>query len=276
MRLPLPTIEHFPGVKEASLLRDLYQCDRLPYHARMLTDKTRILAAQRLLGQVYVDKGILDPSCLDEFGRVDESLDPYRNHATYFDVCDRTPEFSTYPLIAGRLISPTPEEGFNSFQLRWEDLPDDVREDIFRQNPKHFKEFASLVKRPGVPQITSLYLFRKMIRYSIDEDVKFWIFGLHSNLAAGYKKRFGAAIIQIGKTVRLASFNAQYVPFILDVKGVYSRFSEEHVPLRRSLGHKALGRFMIAEIPELKQLPPTPLDQLGLPRIGGSIQDDAR
>ncbi|PLS81608.1 hypothetical protein CYG49_01770 [Candidatus Saccharibacteria bacterium] len=174
---------------------------------------------------MYLKKGIIGPEYLCEDGTIRAEHDPMRAYSEYFGVYSE--KRSDELLISGRLIQ-IPEGGtIDNLQVRVDQLSQEWQDFLYSIDPETIVEMASLVRRPNAPKLSSFYLIREILNYSVNNDIKYWIFGLHPGLARTYQGRFKGAIKQIGEGVQIGHLKPLGVPYILDIDRAVVEFTKE-------------------------------------------------
>lgn len=249
----MSSFKHLIG--EAQLLRDLRRHEALPYEVSLVPhdDLDQVQRVRRFVADQNIRRGNLSPDKVGKDGTVLAEHDPQRTYTQYFRV-EHQAKDSDSPAIAavGGLTKPTLGRGLDSLQLHWDDLPPESVNYVKSIPLNKLAEFRSLVKHPAAPRIVTQYLFRDMLKYSIEEGIDHWLFGLQPKVTPTYKKMFGSCMTQLGERVRLGSFTTEYVPFIVNIPELYDRFTKEKMHgLRGMLAGAAIKNFYLDGAPKL-------------------------
>ena len=240
------------------LIHDLKNFETLPYSARVLNFK-EIVKARRLQGELYLARGYIKKTDLDEKGCI--ANDPHKSHSVYFGVFDdNDPEVL---LAAARFILPTLEHGLHSLQIHFEEIETRKRNYLLHDNPRRYVEFSALVKRRGSPTVTYFCLLREMLRYSLERGIDKWLFSMNSGSNAIIGSYFGPLMDKLKENSRSGSFNAVCTTYIMDVKHALRRIQR---PMTGGpaflLGKNTIARFFASAAPHIanskkttKQLP---------------------
>lgn len=226
------------------LVHDLKNFESLTYSARVL-DQDDILKARKLQGELYLARGYVKASDLDEDGCI--ANDPCKSHSVYFGVFDdNKPEVL---LAAARFILPTVSKGLRSLQIHFEEIDSRKRSYILHDNPKRYVEFSALVKRRGSPTVTYFCLLREMLRYSLSRGIDKWLFSMNSGSNAIIGSYFGPLMDKLKENSRSGSFNAVCTTYIMDVKNALKRIQR---PMTGGpaflLGKNTIARFFASAV----------------------------
>jgi hypothetical protein len=217
--------------------------DMLSYEAGVLSGEQR-LRARQMRAAIYLKNGIISEEDLGPDGSIGPEKDPYDNHSIEFGVWDpRDPERI---LMSMRLILATEKEGYGSFQLHFDELPDEYQQRFADTDPESVAELAGYIKEPGLDRITSgvasLFLLREMVRASHKLGINEWVFGMKAPQLKRYKQLFGDAVESLGdQPVKFGNYAGdQYLPHSVDVDSAFWIFLAS---ANRKIGGRAIARF---------------------------------
>lgn len=228
-------------VEQLRTLHEIKHFRESPYEARRLDTPDEVQQARQMLAGLYLRKGAIDESFINEQGTLKDEFDPYYPRATYFGTFDR--DHPGELLATARLIHPDSDEGIDSLQLHIDELEPEWQVYLRDQeDPSRFAEFASLVKQPETGSMPTLFLIREMLHYSQANRIN-WVCGLKPELEKSFKCRFGDALQPMGDQVHLGDLKPVYLPFSIDTeKGLEQLTNDQR--LIRPLGRKAMVAFM--------------------------------
>lgn len=217
--------------------------EELPFEAGVLGSEGT-LQARRMLANVYVLTGTIDPKDLAEDKTLSREADPYfwRGQCAYYGVWDKNDPSKI--LMAARLIRPN-EDGVHSLQVHLEDFDERYSAALMRRDPSEIAELAAYVKAPELEPVASrlcsLYLIRELIRDSRDKQIKTWIFGLRPQLKTKYERLFGPGLDKRGEVMHLGNFKTPFLPYSVDVEAAWRRLMAAS---RLRIGSSAIARFV--------------------------------
>ena len=227
------------------LLRDVRRHKELPYYTEILKGSKR-LEAWKLHAETYIRNTDIDESYLDHRGVIKDEIDTYRPQSIYFGVRSHDDPGALY--ATGRFIMVNRGAGLKSLQFDIDDLSPTLQKRLYKLDPKKVAEPASLVKKKGAPSIVTLYLFREMLRYSMEHDIQTWVFTLNPGMQRSYEARFGHALTRLGtKMIHSGQYRHEYIPYMMDVSQVKEHFISAPKTWLQSLGHDALVDFMFGD-----------------------------
>jgi hypothetical protein len=218
----------------------------LPYEAGVLGGEQRT-AARRMRAQIYLERGYIAEDDIDSnTGTISRELDHYDDHSIEFGVWDKDNPDDL--LMSMRLILAKGPHDAESFQIHFEDLPDEHLRQRYLGDDANLEAIAELggfVKKPGLDKATSgitvQYLLREMVRTSDRIGVKEWVFGMKPKMLKRYKAFFGDALEPLSnEPVRFGNYAGEYMPHRIDTEAAYWRFLGA---VSRKLGLRAIARF---------------------------------